>query len=264
MFSTQTIAALAVEGLLGFAIPIAAVVIFKLKHRDAKLRSVFIGAGTFFVFAIVLESLLHRVMLPIVQDNTWAYAIYGALAAGVFEETGRLVAYKTLMKRNYSTENAVFMGIGHGGFEAMIIMGFSMLMYLVIAVTVNGYGGMEAFMEATKDNVPAAMHDQMGALVEILEQVNFATVLLALYERLIAMTFHVCMSVWVYKAVTHKMWLYPAAILTHALLDFFAALYSKGIITSALLLYIILTVFAAVIVFATVKLAKKFPDKQNS
>lgn len=89
---------------------------------------------------------------------------------------------------------------------------------------------------------------------------------MSVYERLIAMTFHVCMSVWVYKAVSQKgkIWLYPAAIVMHALTDFFAALYQKQVITSVLLLYAILTVFAAVIVFVTVKLAKTLKDEQNS
>lgn len=261
MFTTETLAALAVGGVVGLAIPIAAIIIYKKKYRESWLPSVFIGAGTFILFALILESLLHQVMLPIVQGNVWAYGIYGALAAGVFEETGRLVAYKTLMRKHYSTKNAVFMGIGHGGIEVVIILGISYLSYFVMALLANSYGSIEAMLTAV--NAPAEAIAQYDALNDILQQINLVTLLMSVYERLIAMTFHVCMSVWVYKAVSQKgkIWLYPTAVLLHALTDFFAVLYSKGVITSVLLLYIILTVFAAVILFATVKLAKKLPDK---
>ncbi len=261
MFSTQTIAALAVGVVLALAVPVAAVIVFKRKNRDTWLPSVFIGAGTFIVFALVLEQLLHLVMLPIVQKNQWVYAVYGALAAGVFEETGRLVAYKTLMKKHYTTKNSVLMGLGHGGVEAMIVLGGSFLMYLVMAVMANGYGGIEAFMEAMKGNAPDNINDNMRSILVTVEQVGFANVFASLYERVIAMVLHTCLSVWVYKAATHKMWLYPAAIGAHALIDFFAALYQVGVITSVPLLYVIMTVFDAAAVFATVKLTKKYPDK---
>lgn len=260
MFSTGTIAALAVGAALAILIPVAAVIVYKKKNRDTWLPSVFIGAGTFILFAMVLEQLLHIVMLPIVNDSVVWYSIYGALAAGVFEETGRFVAYKTLMKKHYTTKNAVFMGIGHGGFEAVAVMGFSMIMYIVMAVMVNGYGSIDAFMEAMKGNAPANIDANTRSILVSVEQVGFANVFLSLYERIVAMTFHVCMSVWVYKAVTHKMPLYPAAIAAHAVLDFPAALFQMNVITSIPILYIIMTVYVAAVVFVTVKLTKKYPE----
>lgn len=260
MFSTQTIAALAVGAVFAIVIPIIAVIVFKRKNRESWLPSAFIGAGTFIVFALILEQLLHIVMLPIVQENKWIYAVYGALAAGVFEETGRFVAYKTLMKKHYTTKNAVLMGLGHGGVEAMIVLGGSFLTYLVMAVMANGYGGIEAFMEAMKGNASAKIDANMRTILATVEQVGFANVFASLYERIIAMVLHTCLSVWVYKAVTHKMWLYPSAIVAHALIDFFAALYQVGVITSVPLLYVIMTVFDVAAVFATVKLTKKYPE----
>ena len=122
MFSAEVIAALAVGAALALVIPIAVAVIFKLKNRETWLPSLFIGAGTFIVFALVLEQLLHTVMIPIVRDNVILYSVYGALAAGIFEETGRFVAYKTLMRRRYTTKTAVLMGLGHGGIEAIIAL----------------------------------------------------------------------------------------------------------------------------------------------
>lgn len=164
MFSTQTIAALAVGGALGLAIPVAAIIIYKKKYKESWLPSAFIGAGTFILFAMILESLLHQVMLPIVQDNVWLYGIYGALAAGVFEETGRLVAYKTLMRKHYGAKNAVFMGIGHGGIEVVIILGVTFLSYLIMALAANSYGGIEEMLKAV--NAPKRRSRSTASLKE--------------------------------------------------------------------------------------------------
>ena len=258
MFSNVTIAALAVGAALAILIPVAAVIVYKVKNRDTWLSSAFIGAGTFIVFALVLEQLLHTVMLPIVQGNPWIYAVYGALAAGVFEETGRFVAYKTLMRKHYTTKNAVLMGLGHGGVEAALVLGVMLLTYLTLTLSANSVGLDKALETAAKGNAEIAQ--TLGAQLESIREYNFISCALGIYERVIAMTLHTCLSVWVYKAVTHKVWLYPAAIAAHAAFDIFAALFQAGVITSILLLYIIFTVFVVVTVFVTVKLTKKYPD----
>ncbi|MCM1166982.1 MAG: YhfC family intramembrane metalloprotease [Lachnospiraceae bacterium] len=262
MFGTQTIAALAVGGVLAIIIPIAAAVVFKLKNREAWLPSVFIGAGTFLLFALVLESLLHQVMIPLVQNSTALYCIYGSLAAGIFEETGRFVAYKTLMRKHYSTKNAVFMGIGHGGFEAMAVLGFSLLQYVVLAFSVNALG-IDAVVEQTTGG-NAELAETARQQLEAIAGYNFASMGMGVYERIIAMIFHVCMSVVVYKAASQKgkLWLYPCAVLVHAAMDFPVTLYQRGVLTNIALMYVILTAFSVIAVFLAVLLAKKLPDKE--
>lgn len=261
MFASSTIVSLFVGGLLALIIPLAAAVIFKLKNRETWLPSVFIGAGTLLLFALILEQLLHAVMLPIVKDNAFLYSVYGAFAAGIFEETGRFAAYKTLMRKHYTTKNAVYMGIGHGGFEAMVIGGISFISYAVVALVVNAVGVEQFIQMSTAGN--AELAEMLEPQLDSIAAMGVVSVVQALYERIVAMTFHVCMSVVVYKAVTQKgkIWLYPTAIALHAALDFFAALYQVKVIDSIAVLYVIFTIFAAAVVFGTVMLAKKLPDK---
>lgn len=261
MFSVGNIIALGVGTLLGIGIPTAAAVIFKLKNREAWVPSVFAGAATFLVFAMILEQILHSVMLPIVKDNTAAYCVYGVLAAGIFEETGRLAAYKTLMKNHYSTKNAVFMGIGHGGFEAVMILGLNMLAYFAMAVFIGIVGNAEQFMVQNSPIPIETAAEQVKAILRI----GMGDVALSVYERVISMIFHICMSVWVYKAVSQKgkIWLYPAAIAAHAVLDLFAVLYQRNVLANIAAVYVPMTVLVGVIVFITVKLAKRLPDKTD-
>lgn len=259
MFSAETIAALAVCIVLGFAIPIAAVIIYKRRFREAWLPSAFIGAGAIIVFGLIellLYVFLYVFLLPLILRVPSASVIISAVMAGAVEETARLAAYKTLMKNHLSTKNAVLLGLGCGGFETIVALGLTFLLYLIMAVTANGYGGLEAFLEATRNN---SSSNSVSVTMAVIEETRFIDILLPIYGRLLAMTFHVCLSVWVYKAVTHKLWLYPAAIAAHAAYDYIA----MGVIKNHLLLEAILTVIVTAAVFVTIKLTKKLPDNAS-
>ena len=85
------------------AIPTILAIVFKVKYK-ASLKVFFIGCAVWFVFAMILEQILHTVVLlspagKAIQNNIWLYGIYAGLAAAIFEETGRFLAMKFLLKR---------------------------------------------------------------------------------------------------------------------------------------------------------------------
>ena len=99
-----------------------------VKKYQVNITTILVGAGVFFVFALVLESMVHQVVLQgpngkIILDNIWYYALYGGLAAALFEETGRFLAMKFVLKKEPGTAlTAVGYGIGHGGIEMLLIV----------------------------------------------------------------------------------------------------------------------------------------------
>ena len=256
MIGTEAIAALIICGLFTTLIPIAAVIVFKLKNKNVSLLSALIGAATFIVFALILEQILHIFMLPIVMNSTVAYVIYGVLAAGVFEETGRFLACKFLMKKRSDNKNAIMLGIGHGGIEAVLIIGLSMFSTLVIAVMVNTLG-LEEFIKMTGITDQTTVEALKGQIDTVVAY-SMPTALMNIAERIFAMTLHICMSVFVMKAafVKSKQWLYPAAIALHALFDVPAALYQRGVITQLWIAEIIFALSLVVIVLLTIKVSK--------
>lgn len=256
MFDTQVVISLAVGALLGFLIPLAALIVYKLRHRKASLLSAVFGAATFIVFALILEPLMHLIMLPLVMNSDIGYVIYGTLAAGIFEESGRFVVCKLLMKKRSDNENAIMLGIGHGGIEAIILMGLVMLSYLVNVLVVNSMG-FEEFVNTAGATSPETI-DALRAQLESIGKCDVPFVLLSAFERICAMTLHISMSVVVMKSasVPGKLWLYPAAIIMHALFDVPAALYQRGIISEMWVCELFLGLFAAGAVFASVQAAK--------
>lgn len=255
MVGTEALISLFFCAILSFAIPITAVIVFKKKHPEASLLSAVIGAATFVVFALVMEQLLHLVMLPLVLGSTVAYVLYGTLAAGVFEETGRFVACKLLMKKRTGNANAVMMGIGHGGIEAIILVGFGMISYIATAFIVNSMGidGIAEMSGITDEANLALLNQQVNGIAAF----AISTALVNIVERVLAMTLHISLSV-VMKAATvkGKLWLYPAAIVMHAVFDVPAALYQRGLIPSIWLVELFLAILAAGSVFAAVRISK--------
>lgn len=262
MFSDSTIAGLIICGLLCIIIPIAAVIIFKLKNREVSLLGALWGALGFIVFALVLEQILHAVMLPVVKDTVVPYVIYGVLAAGIFEETGRFVVFKTLMRKNNSAKDSLMYGLGHGGIESVIIAGMTLLSYGIMAQLVNT-AGLDAVLAMTgaTDEATIAVATQT---FEGLTNQTFGTCLVAVLERLLAMTLHVSLSVWVFRAAKEKgkFWLYPAAILAHAIADVPAVLGQKQIIP-IWTIYVIMAILVVILVCITIKIYKSMKKKET-
>ena len=105
MVPTASIVRLVLGAAACFALPVALLLWWRVTHR-AKLAPFFIGALTFVVFARVLEPMAHMVFLlgdnavaRAINANPYLYMIYGALAAGLFEETGRYVAFRWLITK---------------------------------------------------------------------------------------------------------------------------------------------------------------------
>lgn len=250
MFSGITIASMLICGLLCIIIPIGAMIIYKKKNKDVRISSFFIGGAVFFLFALVLEQIMHYFMLPVVSGSTAAYVLYGAFAAGIFEETGRLAAFKTVMKRQNDPKEAVMYGLGHGGFEAILLAGISMLGSAVTAIMTNQMG-LEAMVSLSSGG-NAETAEALRSQLEMLAAVGTGTMLLSVLERIIAMTFHTAMSVMVFESarVKGKGFLFPVCIAFHAVVDIPAVLYQRQVIPLYAVYPIIIIITAAAVYFA--------------
>ena len=256
MVGTEALISLFFCAILSFAIPITAVIVFKKKHPESSLLSAVLGAAPGGGRARGRAQRLHLGRLARGLGACVAYVLYGTLAAGVFEETGRFVACKLLMKKRTGNANAVMMGIGHGGIEAIILVGFGMISYIATAFIVNSMGidGIAEMSGITDEANLALLNQQVNGIAAF----AISTALVNIVERVLAMTLHISLSVVVMKAATvkGKLWLYPAAIIMHAVLDVPAALYQRGLIPSIWLVELFLAILAAGSVFAAVRISK--------
>lgn len=223
---------MSVNALLGIAVPVC-LAWYLVRRHHARLSTILIGAGTFILFALVLESIMHQLVLlgphgAAIQGNTLLYALYGGLAAGVFEETGRFLSMKFLMKKEPTAPlPGIAYGVGHGGVEMLIIFGLTMISNLVLSFMINSGQAETLFSQA-----PAEAAAQLQVQLDALQSTRAGAWLIGLWERFTALILHLGLSVLVWAAVRKGgkwLWLFPAAILLHALVDAGAVLLQKSV-----------------------------------
>lgn len=248
MIGTSSFVSISV--LLAFSViaPIAVAIWWVKKHNE-RISTVIAGAATWLVFAIILESIPKAVFFDpdsslgsTVLGNPVLYTIIGCLLAGIFEETGRLVMFSTILRKRTNKETAISHGIGHGGFEAMFLMVNMAVQYLVFASMINA-GTFDAFLENT-----AATGADISALQTVPDQLmawTAGTSILSIIERIFAILLHIGLSVIVFHAVRDKKPLaYILAVVLHALFDVPAALYQFGVISEMYIIEIMLGVYS--------------------
>ena len=218
---TLSMVFMALAALFCFAMPVLLLIYYRKKGAD--ILPFFIGCLVFVMFALILEPLMHQLVLKVlpvgktIMGNTLLYALYGGLAAGIFEETGRFLAFRTVLKKQLGNDrNALMYGAGHGGIEAILIVGLTYIGNIVMSVLINA--GQTDMLTATATGEAA---EQLKAVLDSLVTTAPWTYLLAIVERALAITTHICLSMLVFFAVKKpdKGWLFPTAILLHAALD---------------------------------------------
>ena len=238
---TRSLIALGLGAVLAIALPIALALIWKFRKKE-RFTTILAGAATFLIFALILEKPIQNALLFPTQMGLPEHplslflnarpvllALAAGLFPGVFEETGRLVAYKTVLRNRKNRETSISHGIGHGGFEVMYILGATYITYLAYAVMINT-GAYGALVDQAATLAPAQA-DALITLADQLAKLTLADVGLGLMERVFAVLFHVGASILVFYACRDqkRFWLYPLAVLIHTVMDFIAALYTLGV-----------------------------------
>ena len=242
--------------LLAVILPIGLALAWKFIKKE-RFTTVLAGAGTFLVFAIILEKSLQSLVIGLdhplkhfLDANPIAWCLVVALFPGIFEEAGRFVVYKTILRKRKNRETSVSHGIGHGGFEVIFLMGTTYLNNIIYAVMINT-GAFAATVEQTKAIAPDQA-DQLIAIAQALPEFAFSDVALGFVERIFALAFHIGASIIVFYACkdSKKVWLFPLAIVLHTIMDFYAALYAKGMVNPPVwLLEAVVGVFGLLVLF---------------
>lgn len=226
--SGLTITFVVMNMLIGIAIPVGLCIYFRRKFR-CDFLPFWVGCGVMFLFALVLEQLVHSVVLyssigTVIRNNLWLYALYGGLMAGLFEETGRLAAMKLVLKKKQGNDyNALMYGAGHGGFEAFYLLFFTMLNNLIYAVMINS-GSTELLM----NSLDSANQAVLQTAFDTLASTSPFLFLLSPVERLAAVAAQLSLSVLVWIAAKEggRIGWYFFAVLLHFLLDAAAVILS--------------------------------------
>lgn len=262
----QTISAIPFIGtvfsaIVSIGVPITLMIIGKKKY-NADISSFLIGAGTFLMFAMVLEQILHTLVLGVLglnaETNEWLYYLYGACAAAVFEETGRIIAMKCVMKKRLNFQNAFMYGAGHGGVEAILIGGLANINGFINMLMINN-GTMQASLALLPEEKQAEAFTQISALVTTPESYFFASGI----ERLSAIILQIGLSLIIYKGLKESRKAIAAmAYALHFLVDFVTVVSAPRL--SIWVIELIVFVFAVVVMGVAGRVNKEVSREKKS
>ncbi len=228
--------ALSLGAVLALVLPLGLALWWK-KKKDEPFTTILVGAATFLLFALLLEKPLQALVLSeqyalgqFLKATPLLFALVAGLFPGIFEETGRLVAFKTVLRKRQNRETAISHGLGHGCFEAMLVLLPTSIYYIIEAVKINN-GTFAALIEKAAQE-PEKVAD-LTKLAQDLANLQVLDIFPGFLERIFAVLFHIGGSLLVFYACKNreKFWLYPLAILIHTLVDFIAGLYMLKVIT---------------------------------
>jgi uncharacterized membrane protein YhfC len=258
MVSSSVLVSLIVSAVLSVVWPVAIFLVCRGRMTLAA-RIVLVGAGVFLVFSQVLEKALHVYFLKAnPMTAAWlhahgvAFALYGCLAAGLFEEVGRYFGMRFLVRPTGNPGTAVAYGIGHGGIEAVLIGALAAAQIFLFAIMLNA-GRLETALGS------ALSPDALANLRTTLEHLSPVTVASGAVERLIALLIQIALSLVVWRAVERRrLGLLALAVALHALIDFPAGLVQAGLLPASLVEGLLLVVGAVLLALFLRGLPRKF------
>ena len=247
MISQSLAAWINIIGIAAVIIPILVVIIWKL-FFDGRIWMVFMGLVIYIFFGQLILSFIHSSALsPDKFDITQpggvvVYIIYMALITAICEEGGKFILFKFVMKPIEDKEEAISVGLGHGGMASIMVLGANCLMF-----------GMVNNMFAAGDN--AALMSFLGTQTAIdayaarLTALSAGSLLLMLLEQVIMMAFHVFSTFFVFmstrKVERSKMFFLMVGV--HAIFVVPSVLNDRGLIplwTTELILLVLTVIFA--------------------
>lgn len=207
MVPITTVFACIITLMVSLVLPIVVLIGLAVKNKKQGIISAWLlGAAGFFVTQILIRLPILTVLQSqswfavFAQNNPFIYAFGLAFTAGLFELAGRFAVAK-LMENHMTWKRSLAAGLGHGGIEAILLIGMTYVNNLIYIAMINS-GFFDTLIAQTAG---------LGVDVTQLELIRTQLVgmapsmfLLAGFERLLAMTGHLAMSVLVCYGVAHK------------------------------------------------------------
>ncbi len=202
--------------------PIVLAVVLTRRFQQS-FKFVIYGALIFMLFQLLTRVPLvivgGQLLAPYLQQSIalqWAWVGFLSLTAGLVEEIGRYTGYRWLMRNDARTwEQGVLYGVGHGGFEAAVLIGLlGGVIGLVNIIVLTQLDPSWLGLNIEQQQLAA---QQLGALADQ----PWWFPLLAAWERGWAIAFHTAMSVVVLQVFWRNQirWLWYA-VAAHTGLNF--------------------------------------------
>ncbi|MBQ8246836.1 MAG: YhfC family intramembrane metalloprotease [Lachnospiraceae bacterium] len=276
MVSTASMIAIIITLFITLIAPVIVWIIYGVKKKGKGVWKAFVlGAAGFVLLQMIIRMPILNIVSLIPGFGTFVaeyyvvYCLILAMTAALFEVVARFGVAKILQKKiNY--EQGVAAGLGHGGIEAILIVGMTYINNLLYAIMINS-GTFAQTIEAVAATDTTGMAEaQLLAIQASLVEAPSYLFYLAGYERVLTVIFHTAMSLLVCYLVYKKKAVLGVGIafVAHFMVDFIAPMinglatpYLGSVIsegTAYVIIYSFLTVVAIASFIVIVMIGKKW------
>ena len=277
--STASMIAIIITLFITLIAPVIVWIIYGVKNKGKGVwKALALGAAGF----VLLQMIIRMPILSIVSmfpgfetfvTNYYVfYCLILAMTAALFEVVARFGVAKILQKKiNY--EQGVAAGLGHGGIEAILIVGMTYINNLLYAIMINT-GSFQGMIQDVLRTSGPEVAEQLIMVMDSLVEAQSYLFYLAGYERVLTVIFHTAMSLLVCYLVYKKKAVLGVGIafVMHFLVDFIAPLinglatpYLGSVIsegTAYVIIYSFLTVVAIASFVVIVMIGKKWKAEE--
>ena len=143
MVSTISILFMVITLVISLILPVVLFIIYAVANKGKGIISAwFLGAAGFFVLQMLIRIPILNVLsilpgfLTFVEQNYVLYVLLLGFSAGLFEVIGRFAVAK-IMSKNLTYERGIAAGLGHGGIEAILLVGMTYINNLLYTAMIN-------------------------------------------------------------------------------------------------------------------------------
>lgn len=225
MVGVSTIIAVCVTLFISLVLPIVVYIMYGVKNKGKGVWTAWLlGAAGFFVFQMIIRVPILNLLslnagfVAFLQEHYILYCFILALTAALFEVTGRYIVAR-IMSKGLTFKRSMAAGMGHGGIEAILLIGMTYINNLVYISMINT-GSFDTVVAQTAElGVDTA---GLVAVKEALMNTGVLAFYLAGYERILTMISHTALSLIVCYFVWKKKDLMGIGICVavHFLMDF--------------------------------------------
>ena len=154
-------------------LPIVVTVVFCIRKKET-WKPILFGALTFTVFQVFIRVPLLQF---VIKNEAWyilmsstqpvLYTLFLGGTAALFEEGGRFMVMSLFLKKQRSTLDGIAFGVGHGGIEAMFVVGIN-----AVATLLSAYSASPSSMFASGVERLSTMVIQIGFSVMVMKSVR--------------------------------------------------------------------------------------------
>ena len=225
MVGVSTIIAVCVTLFISLVLPIVVYIMYGVKNKGKGVWTAWLlGAAGFFVFQMIIRVPILNLLslnagfVAFLQEHYILYCFILALTAALFEVTGRYIVAR-IMSKGLTFKRSMAAGMGHGGIEAILLIGMTYINNLVYISMINT-GSFDTVVTQTAEL--GADTAGLVAVKEALMNTGAIAFYLAGYERILTMISHTALSLIVCYFVWKKKDLLGIGICVavHFLMDF--------------------------------------------